>query len=53
MLDLELLRVRDPIHINGSDTDKLCSSFVARVACTVMASVFSVIINTCEGIEAP
>ena len=53
MLDLELLRVRDPISINGSDTDKLCSSFVARVACAVMASVSAVIVNTCKGIEAP
>ena len=53
MLDLELLCVRDPICINGSDTDKLCSSFVARVACAVMASVSAVIVNTCEGIEVP
>ena len=39
MLDLELLRVRDPIRINGSDTDKLYSSFVARVTCAPLITM--------------
>jgi len=50
--DLEPLRVRDLIRIDGSDADELCS-FVARVAGAVLSSACGVVVNTSEGIEAP
>ena len=52
MPDLEPLRVRDLIRIDGSDADELCS-FVARVAGAVLSSACGVVVNTSEGIEAP
>ena len=52
MPDLEPLRVRDLIRIDGSDADELCS-FVARVAGAVLPSACGVVVNTSEGIEAP
>ncbi|OEL21392.1 UDP-glucose iridoid glucosyltransferase [Dichanthelium oligosanthes] len=48
--NLEPLRVRDLIRIDGSDTDALCS-FIARAADAVRASASGVIVNTFEGIE--
>ncbi|KAL6638997.1 hypothetical protein ACP70R_022727 [Stipagrostis hirtigluma subsp. patula] len=50
--DLEPLRVRDLIRIDGSDTDALCG-FISRVAGAIRASSSGVVINTFEAIEAP
>lgn len=49
--DLEPLRARDLIRVDGSDTDALCG-FIARVADAVRASASGVVINTFERIEA-
>ncbi|PAN10250.1 hypothetical protein PAHAL_2G081700 [Panicum hallii] len=49
--DLEPLRVRDLIRVDGCDTDELCG-FVASVADGVRASVSGIVINTFEAIEA-
>jgi UDP:flavonoid glycosyltransferase YjiC (YdhE family) len=49
--DLEPLRVRDLIRVDGCDTDEMCS-FVARVADAVGASVSGIVINTLEAMEA-
>nr|TKW31296.1 hypothetical protein SEVIR_2G096300v2 [Setaria viridis] len=50
--DLEPLRVRDLIRVDGSDADALCG-FIARVAGAVRSSASGVVVNTFEGIEAP
>ncbi|GJN25027.1 hypothetical protein PR202_gb12809 [Eleusine coracana subsp. coracana] len=49
--DLEPLRVRDLIRVNGSDMDALCG-FIARVADQVRASASAIVVNTSEAIEA-
>jgi UDP-glucosyltransferase BX8/BX9 len=50
--DLEPLRTRDLIRIDGSDADAL-RRLLARVAGAVLASASGVVFNTSEGIEAP
>lgn len=49
--DLERLRARDLIRVDGSDTDALCG-FIGRVADAVRASASGVVINTFERMEA-
>jgi hypothetical protein len=49
--DLEPLRARDLIRVDGSNTDALCS-FIGCVADAIRASASGVVINTFEGIEA-
>lgn len=51
MPDLEPLRARDLIRVDGSDTDALCG-FVGHVAGAVRASASGVVINTFERMEA-
>ncbi|XP_044394913.1 DIMBOA UDP-glucosyltransferase BX9 [Triticum aestivum] len=50
--ELELLRVRDLIRIDGSDVDALCG-FIARVADAVWASTSGVVLNSFDAIETP
>ncbi|KAM3253743.1 hypothetical protein ACQJBY_047687 [Aegilops geniculata] len=50
--ELEPLRVRDLIRIDGSDVDALCG-FIARVADAVRASASGVVLNSFDAIEAP
>ncbi|KAF8731794.1 hypothetical protein HU200_015732 [Digitaria exilis] len=50
--DLEPLRVRDLIRIDGSDADSL-AGFIAGVVNAARESSFGVLVNTFEGIEAP
>ncbi|CAD6226236.1 unnamed protein product [Miscanthus lutarioriparius] len=49
--DLEPLRARDLIRVDGSDTDALCG-FIGSVADATRASASGIVINTFEGIEA-
>ncbi|KAM0877391.1 hypothetical protein ACQ4PT_035523 [Festuca glaucescens] len=49
--ELEPLRVRDLIRVDGSDTDALCG-FIARVADAMRASASEVVLNTFDAIEA-
>lgn len=51
MAELEPLRVRDLIRIDGSDVDELCG-FIARVAGAIRASASGVVLNTFNAIEA-
>ena len=51
MPDLEPLRVRDLIRVDGCGVDEMCS-FVAGVADATGASVSGIVINTFEAIEA-
>ncbi|XP_044400788.1 DIMBOA UDP-glucosyltransferase BX8-like [Triticum aestivum] len=50
--ELEPLRVRDLIRIDGSDVDAL-RGFIARVADAVRASASGVLLNSFDAIEAP
>ncbi|KQK20282.1 DIMBOA UDP-glucosyltransferase BX8 [Brachypodium distachyon] len=50
--ELEPLRVRDLIRVDGSDTDALCG-FIARVADAMRGSACGVVLNTFDAIEAP
>ncbi|KAF7056630.1 hypothetical protein CFC21_064018 [Triticum aestivum] len=50
--ELEPLRVRDLIRIDGSDVDALCG-FISRVADAARASASGVVLNSFDAIEAP